>query len=286
MSAVLTFAKLTMWEASRRRLLLALVLMTLAIVLLTGWGYSRLWTIESRGRPIGAVEVHLIASQLLILVSFMFAAVLALSSVLVAAPSLSGDIESGLALSMLSRPVRRAEVAVGKWLGLAALVVAYAAGSGTLELGVLRLTTGYLPPHPFLLMAFIAGEGLVLLTIAMLFSTRMGGMTGGIIALVLYFMAWIGGIVAGIGQALSNAPLIQIGTLSKLLLPTDALWRGAVWAMEPASIQAVARAAGPGASANPFAVSDPTPPALVAWSVFWVLGVLGLALWSFRGREV
>jgi ABC-type transport system involved in multi-copper enzyme maturation permease subunit len=283
----LVFAWLTVWEASRRRLLLALVLLTLAIIVATSFGFSRLWTVPARGgQPPGPVEVRLIASQLLILVAFMFAAVLALSSVMVAAPSIATEIESGLVLSMLARPVRRADVTVGKWLGLAFLVVCYAVGAGALELLGVDLTTGYLPPHPVQLLLFIGGEGLVLMTLALLLSTRMAAMTGGIVALVLYLVAWIGGIVGGVGQALDNTSLISAGLVTKLLLPTDVLWRGAVYAMEPASVTAATKAAGPVASANPFAAADPAPTALLVWAVLWVAGVLALTWWSFRTREV
>jgi ABC-type transport system involved in multi-copper enzyme maturation permease subunit len=283
---ILTFARLEIWEAARRRLLLALVLLTLGIIVVTSFGFSRLWTVTADGAPIGEVQVRLIASQLLVVVAFMFSFVLALSSVMVAAPSLSGDVESGLVLSLLARPVRRFDVAVGKWLGLALLVVCYAVGAGGLELLGVDLTTGYVPPHPVELILYLAGEGLVLLTLALFFSTRLAGMTGGIIALVLYLTAWIGGIVGGVGQALNNDSLTYTGLASKLLVPTDILWRGAVYAMEPASVAAAARAAGPAAAGNPFWAADPPPTALLAWSLLWVLALLTLAWWSFRSREV
>src|SRR5919109_2131805 len=174
---ILTFAKLTVWEASRRKLLLALVALTLLVIVGTSFLMSRLWTVSGpNGRPPTVIEVRLIASQLLILIAFMFAAVLALSSVMVAAPSISSEVESGLVLSMLSRPVHRADLVIGKWLGLAVLVVIYAAGSGTLELLGINLTTGYLPPHPVELLGYVAGEGIILLTLALLLSTRLPGM--------------------------------------------------------------------------------------------------------------
>jgi ABC-type transport system involved in multi-copper enzyme maturation permease subunit len=283
---IVTFARLTIWEASRRRLLVALVALTLAIIAVTSFGFSRLWTVTQGGVPIGEVQVRLIASQLLVVVVFMFSFVLALSAVMVAAPSISGDVESGLVLSMLARPVRRFDLAMGKWLGLAFLVVCYAAAAGGLELLGVDLTTGYVPPHPVELVLYVAGEGLVLLTLGLLFSTRMAGMTGGIIALVLYLMGWIGGIVGGVGQALNTDSLTYTGLATKLLLPTDVLWRGAVYAMEPASVAAAARAAGPAAAANPFWASDPPPAALLAWAVIWVLAIFTLAWWSFRRREV
>jgi ABC-type transport system involved in multi-copper enzyme maturation permease subunit len=187
---------------------------------------------------------------------------------------------------MLSRPVRRADLVIGKWLGLAVLVVIYAGGAGALELIGVDLTTGYVPPHPVALLAYVGGMGIILLTLALFVSTRLSGMTGGIIGLAAYFIAWVGGILGGVGVALNNDSLRHAGTVISLLVPTDQLWRGAVYSMEPASILAGARAAGRALAGNPFLVTDPTPFAFLAWTVIWVVGLLALTIWSFRAREV
>lgn len=286
MPPLLTIARLTMLEASRRKLLLALLLLTGGVVLASAWGFSKLWDISERGEPVSPATVRTVASQLLILVAFMFAAVLALSAAVVAAPSVHGDVESGLVLSILARPVRRRDLLLGKWLGLAAILVVYTAGAALAELVAVDLTTGYLPPHPVLLTLFIAAVGLVLLTLSIALSTRMPGITGAVVALGAYFMAWVGGIVAGIGTALHNQALETAGTATKLLLPTDGLWRGAVWAMEPAPALAAARAGGPAAAAFPFAASAPPPTTFLVWTALWLVAVLALAVWSFRHRPI
>ena len=195
--AVITIARLAIREVVRRRLILALVALTLLAVALTSWGFSRIPTITQRGVPLPDVQVKLIASQLLILVMFMFSNVLALSAVFVASPSLSGDIESGIALALLARPISRRDYVLGKWAGLAALVVAYAAATIAIELAAVDLAVGYVPPRPLEFAAFILAEGLVLLSLAILLSTRVSGMVGGVVALVLFGMAWLGGIVGG-----------------------------------------------------------------------------------------
>ncbi len=283
--AALTIAKLTVWEASRRRLLLALVLLTLVIIGLTGWGFTKL-AVAGNGQRLPDYQVHLIASQLLIVIVFMFAGVLALSSVFLASPSISSDVESGVLLALLSRPVRRLDIVLGKWLGLAALVLIYAAGAGILEVLVLWWTTGYAPPRPVELILYVAGEGIILMTLALALSTRLAGMTGGIVALVGYFMAWIGGIVGGVGQAIHNDSLITGGLIMRLLLPTDGLWRGAVFAMEPATIVAALKATGGAQAGNPFSATDPPAPAFLVWTVLWLVGVFGLTYWGFRRREI
>src|SRR5438874_10627237 len=287
MPPVLVIARLTIQEASRRRLLLALVILTLIVVGFSAWGFNKITTVtNSSGQTLPTQQVDLITSQLLIVVTFMFSGVLALSAAVVAGPLISSEVESGLLLSMLARPLRRSEVVLGKWLGLGILVAAYAAGAASLELAAVDCATGYLPPHPIDLLLFVAAEGLVLLSLGMLLSTRLSGITAGVIALVAWLMGWIAGVVGDIGTGLQNPALQNVGVISHILLPSDGLWRGAIYAMEPDSLLAALRAAGTLGRANPFAAVDPPPTAFLAWVVFWFAAVLTLSVWSFRTREI
>lgn len=282
MNRVLTIARLTILEASRRKLLLALALLTLVVIVLTSWGFSRLPTMNN----VTPAEVRLASSQLTILVAFMFSGVLALGATLVAAPAIASDIESGIALAILPRPIRRSEVLIGKWLGLTVLITIYAALSGLLEMLGIWLATGYAPPNPGAAIVFVGGEGIVLMTLALLLSTRLAPMTGGVIALVLFFGAWIGGIALAIGQTFDNDTIINIGVGSRLLIPTDGLWHAAIYYLEPSDILAAARAAGRARAGNPFFADQPPPITYIAWVVAWLLGLLGVANWSFARRDL
>jgi ABC-type transport system involved in multi-copper enzyme maturation permease subunit len=280
-------ARLTVQEASRRRLLLALVILTLLVVGFSAWGFNKITTVtRSDGSVLPAAQVTLITSQLLIVVTFVYSGVLALSAAVVAGPLISSEVESGLLLSMLARPMRRSEVVIGKWLGLAVLVAIYAAGSALLEMGAVDWATGYVPPHPIDLIVYVGAEGLALLSLGLLLSTRLSGITGGVIALVAWLMAWVGGVVGDIGIGLQNPAIENVGTISHLVLPTDGLWRGAVYAMEPDVILATLRAAGTVGRANPFSAVDPPPVEFLAWVVVWFGLMLALSIWSFRTREI
>jgi len=287
MPPVLVIARLTIQEASRRRLLLALVILTLIVVGFSAWGFNKITTVTNgAGQTLPAQQVALITSQLLIVVTFMFSGVLALSAAVVAGPLISSEVESGLLLSMLARPVRRSEVVIGKWLGLGVLVAAYAAGAALFELVAVDWATGYLPPHPIELTLFVAAEGLVLLSLGLLLSTRLSGITAGVIALVAWLMGWIAGVVGDIGTGLQNQALENVGVVSHLILPSDGLWRGAIYAMEPDTYLAALRAAGTFGRANPFAAVDPPPVPFLLWVVVWFALALGLSIWSFRRREI
>jgi ABC-type transport system involved in multi-copper enzyme maturation permease subunit len=130
MIATLAITRATIREAARRRLLLALLILTIALIALTGWGFSRIAVLTGPdGTPLAPSEIQLAASQLLVLVAFMFSGVLALSAVIVAAPSISGDVESGIALAVLARPVSRYQMVVGKWIAFAVLIAVYTAAT-------------------------------------------------------------------------------------------------------------------------------------------------------------
>lgn len=287
MPPVFVVARLTVQESSRRRLLLALLILTLVVVGFSAWGFHKITTVtRGDGTPLPPEQVSLITSQLLIVITFMFSGVLALSAAVVAGPLISGEVESGLLLSMLARPLRRSEVVIGKWLGLAVLVAVYAAGSASLELAAVDWATGYLPPHPVDLIVFVAADGLVLLSLGLLLSTRLSGITAGVIALVAWLMAWIAGVVGDIGTGLQNQSLQNVGVVSHLLLPSDGLWRGAIYAMEPDTLIAAMKALGTAGRANPFAAVDPPPVPFLLWVVVWFAIVLALSIWSFRQREI
>ena len=257
---------------------------------MTLFGLYKLTTLtDPSGQPLTPLELKTVVSQILVLIMFMFSFVLALSAVFVAAPQISGDVESGIALAILTRPLSRADVVLGKWLGLVALVSAYIAGSVGIELVGIKLLTDYQPPDPVMLIVYLIGETVVLMTLALLISTRLSGMTGGVIALGAYGISWLGGIAGAIGAAFQNDTITHIGTATQLLLPTDGLWRGAVYSLEPAAIITVARAAGGAgraASANPFLALNGPPITYLLWCAGWLVAMLALAIYSFQHREI
>lgn len=285
MSPGFTLARLAVREASRRRLSLALAGITLVAVGFSAWGFGRLVHLAPGGVPLTPLQVRLAAMQLLIFVMFMFSGILALGGIFLGAPAIAGDIESGVALAVMARPVARSELLLGRWLGLALLVAVYAAATTALEFFVVARITGYAVPDPAAGIAYMVAEGLSLLTLAVALSTRLAAMTAGITAAGLFFIVWIGGIVGNIGHALHNAALAHVGTFTRLVLPSDALWRGAEYAME-APLVVLAEAQRAAAAANPFFSPEPDSAAYLAWVAVWFLLVLALALWSFHSREL
>jgi len=286
---VLTIARLTLAEAARRRLFLALIILTALAVALTGWGFAQLSSVQfpTGGDVTPEAARSLIVSQVLILVTFMFSFVLALSAAFISAPVMAEDLESGVVLAILARPVRRIELLLGKWLGVLLLIGGYAVISGVVELLVVDLTTGYLPPEPVQAVVLLVAEATVLLTLTLTLSTRVSAIASGIIAVVLFGVTWILGIVGGIGDAFDTSQLSLVGAVGRTLLPTDALWRGAVFHLEPAAVLLAYEQSGRNVAAIfPFAATQPLAPAFLAWCAAWIVLVLAIGWWSFRRREL
>ena len=281
---LLIIARLTLREAARRRLLHAVAILTVLVIGLTGWGISRLATLhDSSGQPLPHSEVMATTAGLVIMLAYMFSFVLAIGAAFLAAPAIAGDVDSGLVLALLPRPLRRSQFVLGKWLGLAALLVVYGGLASGVELVMVRALTGYLPPHPVQAVAFLAGESVVVLSLALLGSTRLASMTCGIVVLALFGVAWIAGIAESVGVAFHNTAITTAGTVMSLLLPSDGLWRGAVYNLEPAILVAVG---GASPRTNPFSVGAPPPTPYIVWAVGWVVVILGLAALSFRRRDL
>jgi ABC-type transport system involved in multi-copper enzyme maturation permease subunit len=278
---------MTLVEARRRRLVLTVFLLTALMIVFTAYGFSRLNTLHCGrdGTPCSPTEIQLAASLLLILVAYMFDSVIVVGASFVAAPSIAGEIETGILLAILPRPIRRRDVILGKWLGLVVLVAIYAVFTYALEFLAVRLVVGYAPPHPIEAVLYVIGEAIVLMTLALLVSTRLAPMTGGIIAVVLFGVAWMAGIAEAIGIAFENTVLTNVGVIVGLAIPTDALWRNAIYNLEPIAM-IVAQGSERILSANPFFVASPPPIANVIWAATWVVVVLGLAVYSFEKRDL
>ena len=278
---VLTIAGLTLREASRRRVLLALTALTVVLLALSGWGFSRL-AAESGG-TLTTGEARLTASIVLNLVMFGFSLIAALGTAFLAGPTLSGETESGIALAVLARPIRRSAFMLGKWLGLVAFGAGFVVLAGLAQILIVWAAVGYWPPEPAAALALLAAQTTVLLTLAMLLSTAISPMASGVVAVGLFCTTWVAGVVGGVGASLGNDAVERVGGVSRMLLPTDGLWRGAMHGFQdPSAVLQV----GGGADAFPFLGTAPLTPAYLAWAAVWVLMIWGLAAASFLRKDL
>jgi ABC-type transport system involved in multi-copper enzyme maturation permease subunit len=282
---MIAIAVLTIVEIVRRRFALPAILGIAAFAALSAWGFHSLHA--GRGataRPLTPLEAREAAAFLLPLLAYFFSFVLAFAAAMLAATTLSAEVESGVLLPVLARPISRGAVVAGKAAGLTVVLCAFAALFGILEFGVVFLTTGFVAPHPVLAVAGLAGTGIVMMVFTLALGSRLGAIASGLIAVLCFGVAWIAGIADGLAVAYKNEALVHAGTAASLLLPTDALWRAAVYQLEPAML--VSQLEKHGGWPGPFFVIAPPPLAMILWSAAWVAVVLAVAASSFSTRDV
>lgn len=280
MNPTLTIAALTIREAVRRRLLLAFIAITAVIVGLSAWGFDRL----SHTHSLTSGETNLAVPQALILFMFMFSFVLALSASAIASPSISSEVETGVLMTIVTRPIRRTEVLLGKWLGLATLLAGYAAGVCALEFGVVDWASGFIPPNPVLVSVYLFAEAALLLTLALCLSTRMPMIAAGVIGVAIFGAGWLAGVVGTLGTALNVAALRTVGQIGRFLLPTDGLWHAAIYYLQPPSL--IAQHLAESSQRGPFYAQGAPSWAYLLWVTCWFLIVLIAAVASFERREL
>jgi ABC-type transport system involved in multi-copper enzyme maturation permease subunit len=276
---VFTIAALTLREAARRRVLRSLAVMTVALLSLSAWGFYRL-DAEFGGLTSG--ESRIAASIVLNLVMFGLSMIAALGTAFLAGPTMAGEIESGTALAMLARPIRRSSMLLGKWLGLVTFGSVFVVLAGLAQFLIVWSTMGYWPPRPVTGLALLAGQTALLLTLGILLSTAISPMASGIVAVGLFGATWIAGVVGGVGESLGNQSVERVGAVSRMVLPTDGLWRGAMNSFQdPGLLSQSIMVEG-----HPFLSRSGLTIPYVAWTVLWVVVVLGLATLSFRRRDL
>ncbi|UBV42840.1 ABC transporter permease [Deinococcus taeanensis] len=290
MRNALLIADLSLREATRKRLVTVLLLLTAAFLGFFLYGVYRLdLQLDQRAREAGLDGRSASgASNLPVMYSAMFGMYLvyflgSLMAVLSTVGAVSGDIENGVMQSVIARPITRAQLVLGRWLGFTAVNVAYVALLSAGLLGGVYALTGYLPP------AALPATGLLLLAVTLLTALTVLGSTlfttlaNGIGVFVLYGVGFTGGILSAIGTFADTPTLTTLGRTANTLMPTNALWLGASYHLQPEILRQVGEIS---RGANPFFSTAPIDPLLVGWAAaLSALAVAG-AMWRFSRRDL
>ena len=197
---------------------------------------------------------------------------------LLGADTLAGEINSGTIQVIVTKPIRRSDVVFGKWLGFAGLLVLYLlllAGGTTLSILV---QSGYMAPHLLAGLALIYLESLVVMTVAMLFSSRFSALATGGVVFGLYGLAFIGGWIEQIGAVLNSQTAVQVGILTSLIIPSESLWRRAAYEMQSPLSGLL--------GISPFGASSVPSLLMVAYAEVYLLAVLALTVRVFQQRDL
>ncbi len=290
MRNVLLVTELSLREAVRKRLVAVLLVLSALFIGFYLYGIFRMdASLDARAAEAGLngrsangsgnLPVMYAAMLGMYLVYFLAS----LMSVLSTVGAISGDIENGVMQSVIARPIRRSELILGRWLGFLTVNVTYVALLSATLLGGVYAITGYLPPAPGAAVLLIALAVALLTALTVLGSTLFTTLAGGIGVFVLYGLGSAGGILSAIGQISANPTLTTLGRAANIAMPTNALWLGASYHLQPDLLLEIARRS---QGANPFFGSDPMNPGLLAWAAVLTLLAVGGAAWRLSRRDL
>ena len=271
---ILTIAWLTFHEARRRKVLYAALGLGALFLLAFGFGLYNLLKFEPPENQLVLAEAsNFLTLAGLYVVNFLMVMMTVLTSV----DALSGEINSGTIQTLATKPLRRWEIVVGKWLGFAAMLLVYLmvlAGGILLEV---RVLTGYAPPNMLAALGLMALNVLLLLAVALAASSRLSTLASGTLLFGLYGVTFVASWIEQIGTLLQNQTAINIGIVASLLLPSEALWRRA--AHELSSLLGALEF-------SPFAALSVPSPAMVVYAVIYTAAMLALAIRLFTTRDL
>ena len=277
MRSLFTIAHLTIYEASRRRMLAATLLGALAFLALYGTGFHFI------AREITKSNESVLERRFL-LNFFTLAGLYAthfltlMTAVLLPVDTLSGEIASGVAQTLASKPIRRSTIVLGKWLAFCGVSVAYFAVVSSGVLLIARFIAHFTPPGLTIGLPLMALEATVYVSISLAGGARLSTVTNGILAFGLYGLAFIGGWVEQIGSFANNVPAQNVGTVASLLMPTEAIWQRAAYFMQPAVMRQL--------HLSPFSFASLPSVAMVWYAVVYALLMLLWGVQGFRKRAL
>ena len=282
--ATLIIARLTFLEAIRRRILLAGLVLGLAFLILYGIGFHLMRTEAVPSSATTARDALVVSglNNFLVLAGLYAVNFLALAmGALTTADTLAGEINSGTIQAIVSKPVRRAHIVLGKWLGYAGLLALYLAMMAGGVMAIAYVRSSYVVPNPVMGILLIYFGALVVMTVTLMCSSSISTLATGGVIFGLYGLAFIGSWVEQFGAILHNQGAINIGIISSLILPSESLWRRAAVEMTPPIAQSLGVT-----FSGPMATMSVPSDLMIGYAAVYLLVALGIALRTFAKRDL
>jgi len=284
MKNIWIIARMTFREAIRRRIVLTGLVLGLVFLTVFSIGFRMVYinaSAEAAEAPSEAITNFITSEGINVLTLAGLYAVTFLSvamGALLGADTLSGEIISGTIQTIVTKPVRRSDVVLGKWLGFAILLACYSLlMSGGTVLSV-WIQSGHAPRNILQGVSLIYFESLLIMTISISCSSFLSGLATGGVVFGLYGLSFIGGWVEQIGTVLQSNTAIQVGIVTSLIIPSESLWRRAAFEMQSPLSAAIGM--------SPFGTGSVPSPLMIGYAVFYLVMALMAAVSIFKYRDL
>jgi ABC-type transport system involved in multi-copper enzyme maturation permease subunit len=272
-------AGLTFKEAARRKILWAALLLGLAFLALYSWGLHALIKSDpgafSRDpQLVRRQAVNFSTMMGLYAVNYLTV----LMTVLTSVDTLAGEISSGTIQAVVTKPMSRWQVVLGKWLGFVGMLTMYLTFMAGGVLVATFLLSGYAPRHILQGLSLMWLESLLLLSVTFLWGTSFSTLTTGVLTVGLQGLAFIGSWIEQFGAMTRSQTAVNIGVVSSLIMPSEALWRRAAFEMQSPLVSAL--------GVSPFAGASVPSVAMIIYAGIYMAVAFGLAIRWFGQRDL
>jgi len=277
MSTLVIF-RLTVQEARRRKLVWTALLLGLAFLAIYATGLYFMHRDAVAHIDSGSTRLDVMLNFFLMAGLYVVNFLLVMMAVLTPVDTLSGEIASHTIQSIVTKPLWRWEVVLGKWLGFAVMISLYGIFMAGGVMAIVYTVTRYTVPGAWEGIMLMLLSGLTLLSVSILGGTRLSTLANGVLGFGLYGLAFIGGWIEQIGALVRNETAVNLGILTSLIMPGEALWKRAAYQMQPPMIREL--------GFTPFSAASAPSDAMVVYAAMYLLVILGVALWSFQSRDL
>jgi Cu-processing system permease protein len=278
-SGVLVIARLTFREASRRWILWVALLLGLLFLLVYAIGFNEIQkdiqrSMQSTGQLMMKEMFNFFLMAGLYAVNFLGVIMAVLTSV----DTLSGEISSGTIQTLVSKPVRRWEIVLGKWLGFTTMLSLYLLLLAGGVIAIVYFISGYTPPNMLRGLGLMWMNVILLLCVSLLGGASLSTLANGVLVFGLYGVAFIGGWIEQFGSYLNNQAALNIGIISSLVIPSEAIWKRAAYEMQSPLVGAM--------GFSPFSAASAPSTVMVVYAILYTVVILALAARIFTRRDL
>lgn len=285
--SVATIVGYALREGLRRRVFLAVLLLSLAFLALYGVGAHFAFRDVSGFAGAEGSEPILDPKAFTGATIFGLAmfTTLFLGSVLAVFLTLGivrGDAESGLLQPLVVRPIGRTTMLLSRFLAAAGLAAAYVLVIYAAALAITWQAGHWAPDHllgPGLALALAVA---IVAALSLLVSTFLSVTAQGIVVFMVYGAGLTAGLLAQIGRAIHSDSLHSIGHTASWVLPFEGLYAAGLHAL----ISDTSGLTGVVLQLGPFGGSEAASPGLIVWAFVYAAGVLALAAAAFARRDL
>ena len=283
MSDAVTIAAYALRESVRRRVFVVVALLTLAFLFLYRLGARRAFAeVDDAFPPVGVDPDEFVGATLLGMAMFATLFLGTVLAVFLTLGAVRGDAERGLLQPLVVRPVGRTTFLLGRFAGAAVICAVYVSVVYAAAVVITGRAGGWWPDRLIAPAAGLAAAVTLLVALSLFGSVFLSATANGIAVFMLFGAGLVAGLLGQIGEAIGSETLLTVAERTSWALPFEALYQDALQrlTLDTGGLTRFAVELGPFGGGRSYGSWLP------AWSLAYLVAVLGLGAWGFARKDL